>query len=388
MEQTISKPTASSVHPTPDIPWIPRSNISIFIHALHLLNLDQHRDWPNISESTFTSTKPVGAAQNSQLRVKSTEWSLYHLFQLFSPSETQSRLSPYFPATSPMHSKNLRAGLYNWLTELKTAGVLPRDVVLRKTMLDECKGEKFDEVLARFAMVVLRKAVRKETNNGGVTAREEQDADKLVALILAQRTSIRQNLRRRQGLREKASTCSEQLARLREDTAFAIQDIQSQPLSRDGASTEAGVSPEELDALRDQINLAFATDRRWARYILEGPSNTPDAALAVKQMPEWPFDNDVNQPLREQTHSSPEEDSNDPMNNLQNLIAKNRDRLQQLSHLRDSLASELTPALSAGENPQPSADASSNTFPPSPTKPAPQISKTRFNRHQDLVLRF
>lgn len=286
-----------------------------------------------------------------------------------------------------MHSKNLRAGLYKWLTELKAAGVLPKDVVLRKTMLDECKGEKFDEVLARFAMVVLRKMVQKEKQRDGSVTREEQDADKLVPLILAQRASIQRTLRSRKELIEKASACSEQLAQLREDTAIAIHDIQSQPLSGDGTATEPGVSPEELDTLRDQVDLAFAFDRRWARHIFEGPSNTPDAALKTKQMPEWPFDDSMSQPIREQA-PSPEEDSNDTMNNLQHLISKHRVRLQQLNLLRDSLAWELLRGVSTREKSQPSTGPSSNKIPPPSTKSTPQISKTRFNRHQDLVLRF
>ena len=60
------------------------------------------------------------------------------------------KLQPFFPPLEPLQSLNLRAALYRSLNELKKNGVLGRESVLRKTMLDECKGDKFYEILVMF----------------------------------------------------------------------------------------------------------------------------------------------------------------------------------------------------------------------------------------------
>lgn len=66
--------------------WTGPSSIVTFVRCLRLLDLDLLEDWPEITEDTF-STAP--AKQNLQARIKCVEWSLYQLFELWSPSETR-----------------------------------------------------------------------------------------------------------------------------------------------------------------------------------------------------------------------------------------------------------------------------------------------------------
>ena len=54
---------------------------------------------------------------------------------------------------------NLRAALFRVLSDLKKNGDLGRESILRKSMLDDCKGDKFDELLALFSTAVLRKSL-------------------------------------------------------------------------------------------------------------------------------------------------------------------------------------------------------------------------------------
>ena len=56
-----------------------------------------------------------------------------------------------------MQSINLRAALLRALETAKKNGVLSRDSMIRKTMLDDCKGERLEEVLAYFSTAVLKK---------------------------------------------------------------------------------------------------------------------------------------------------------------------------------------------------------------------------------------
>ncbi|EXJ58485.1 hypothetical protein A1O7_05911 [Cladophialophora yegresii CBS 114405] len=374
--------------------WIPRSNISIFIHALHLLDLDLLPDWPGITESLFTS-KPV---HTQQTRVKSTEWGLYHLFRLYSLPDTQSRLSPHFPSTTSLQSKNLRAALYKWLGELKSTAVLPREVVLRKTMLDECKGEKFEEVLARFAMVVLKKT-RFPRDQERITRERhvnvsEQDVGTLVPLIMAHRASLQRSLKARQDLRDKATAFSERLAQLQQEILPELQDL---PAESDSVEV---LPAREYELLRQQVDLAFATDRRWARYVFEGTAGQVSAASMQKRLPEWPFDDpgpdlDLRAVMPKDNSSSdgaitgPEEDVDEPMRELQLLMSQNEDRLAHLTRLQGSLlpSTESESHLEDVAPELPDFGVVELHHGTSPTRqPVSSTPKLRFHKHQDLTL--
>jgi BMFP domain-containing protein YqiC len=66
--------------------WNSRSHVSIFVRCLHLLDLDLRDDWPGITETTFSTRQ---SQQSLRQRIKAVEWSLYRLFELYSPRETQ-----------------------------------------------------------------------------------------------------------------------------------------------------------------------------------------------------------------------------------------------------------------------------------------------------------
>lgn len=63
--------------------WQSRSHISVYIHNLHLLDLDQLEDWPGIFHETFAVKSSL------QHRTRCVEWSLYRLFELFDARTTR-----------------------------------------------------------------------------------------------------------------------------------------------------------------------------------------------------------------------------------------------------------------------------------------------------------
>lgn len=87
-----------------------------------------------------------------------------------------------------LQSQNLRAALLRVLTELKASGILPRETLLRKSTFDECKGDKFEELLYNFAQVTLQKVASRSPN----TARRalETDAANVVPLIISYKVSL------------------------------------------------------------------------------------------------------------------------------------------------------------------------------------------------------
>ncbi|PGH20087.1 hypothetical protein AJ80_03737 [Polytolypa hystricis UAMH7299] len=171
--------------------WPAPSHITVLVRNLKLLQFDRRPDWPNITVRTFGSSQ-----QDLRQRIKAVEWSLYHLFMIWDAEGTQNKLRPFFPPLEPLQSINLRAALFRALSDLKKNGVLGREAILRKTMLDECKGEKFEEVLAIFSTVVLRKIIAKRGPNNAaldVSMKSSIDAaeqDMLFPMILAHRVSL------------------------------------------------------------------------------------------------------------------------------------------------------------------------------------------------------
>ena len=63
-----------------------------------------------------------------------------------------------------MQSLNLRFYVPSISEELKKNGVLGRDFTVQKTMLDERKGEKLEEVMVAFSRVVIQKVLVAEND--------------------------------------------------------------------------------------------------------------------------------------------------------------------------------------------------------------------------------
>lgn len=351
----MARPTSHSTSEPPI--WRPRSHAAILTRAVHLLDLDQLVNCPAITESTFsTNTSTSSATASLQHRIKSAEWLLYQLLTLHDPEETHARLAPNIPPTStPMQSLSLRAALYRYLAELKKNGtLLPREVVLRKTMLDECRGERFEELLAGIAMGVLRRVVvRRQAGRGGggrgvmverrvyapasasVSASGSASAsghgsgsgsekragtgrgrggnpatasvkytsqttihraDHLILpLLLAHRVSLQHSLKRRQNIRQNATADSQHLARLRDDIEVRNRRVSSQP-----DTNQEEISGDEYEALRTRLVRAFGPDRRWVEYLFHGAPGSDGVSL---ELPEWPFDDDGQASLRERDGS-------------------------------------------------------------------------------------
>ncbi|KAL2040468.1 hypothetical protein N7G274_006911 [Stereocaulon virgatum] len=184
------------------------SSISIFLTNLHLLDLDRCEDWPAISAQTFTSKNTL---QNEKNRIHCVEWAFYRLFELWDLEETKDKLLPFFPPLEPLQSLNLRAALFRCINELKKNGDLGKEVIIRKTMFDDCKGEKLQELLASFSTIVLRKILaagqtgKKSIAGQLAIARRitSEEHESLLPLAVAHPASLTALLRKKESLRTK-----------------------------------------------------------------------------------------------------------------------------------------------------------------------------------------
>ena len=230
------KPTGSTV-------------VSLFVTNLRLLNLDRLPDWPNITVSFFGN-------QDARTKIKCVEYALYQLFRLYDPATTADKLQPFFPPLEPLQSVNLRSALYRCLNELKKNGVLSKDTVLRKTMLDECQGEKFWETCLNFSAIILRKSALETKGRygnpiaqklGTASSVSKSQRDSMLPLAIAHKAALTRVLDDRQ---QKKQTYGRLYGILAEKEAELRQ---RKVKSQDQAQKTKKVQPEKLKAVEQAV---------------------------------------------------------------------------------------------------------------------------------------
>ncbi|TLS26584.1 hypothetical protein PpBr36_04850 [Pyricularia pennisetigena] len=280
----VNPSTGAGAHvPSPSNTSSTVSNVSLFLTNLRLLDLDSLPDWPDINPLTFTNKD---LAQGQKKRIQSVEWALYQLFDLWDPEETRNKLKPFFPPLDQLQSTNLRAALLRCLEQAKKNGVLGRDAVVRRTMLDECKGERLEEVLATFSSAVLKKMVAEASLNGKehltiaeTLALENRgysgDTAQITALVLAYRASLSKMLRERQEARARYNDLA-QLLDLKE------RGISRRKLQLGDAKNPAadGMSEDEKLALWRAVRNNWAGNERWMEALLYGDAPRDDLLTA------------------------------------------------------------------------------------------------------------
>lgn len=273
--------TPVAVVPTPTATPTAVSNVSLFLTNLRLLDLDLHPDWPDISASTFGGGTRDAAHGGQKKRIQCVEWALYHLFDLWDPDETRDKLKPFFPPLDQVQSLNLRAALLRSLENAKKNGVLGRDAVVRKTMLDECKGERLEEVLAAFSSAVLKKLVaERQLNEPDHPAAVAQslalenrgytgERTELITLALAHRVSLTRTLERKNAARARY----EEFSRLMEAKEKNIAQRKAHIATlREQVDPKKDVSDDlKLDVWRTVRN-NWSGNERWLETLLYGDS--------------------------------------------------------------------------------------------------------------------
>ncbi|KAJ9219551.1 hypothetical protein DTO027B5_4819 [Paecilomyces variotii] len=307
------------------IDWPTPSNLAVFVRNLKLLQLDQLPDWPDISVRSLSPSQ-----QNQRQRIRGVEWGLYHLFAIWNPKETHSKLRPFFPPLEPLQSLNLRAALFRALSDVKKNGDLGREAILRKTMLDDCKGEKFEEILAVFSTAVLRKvlAARADLIANPVmrlaTAKAivPDDYQTMVPLILAHQWSL--------------STMSESQTRLQTNYERFTNLLKAK---RDELVQRSGEKPKprrkqgaNYADLARELRENWLANEEWADALLDGGSqSSTDRFLELPFSEAWALanrgtaDNQIHVP------------AGDLLADLESRLSRQQARLKKWREYRDSI---------------------------------------------------
>ncbi|PHH52883.1 hypothetical protein CFIMG_002322RA [Ceratocystis fimbriata CBS 114723] len=247
----------------------PSRSLKLFLANLRALDLDLRPDWPDISPLTFASS---ASSLGQKKRVQSVEWALFYLFKLWDPEECRTKLQLLFPPNDQVQSLNLRAALLRCLDQAKKNGVLSRETIIRKTMLDDCKGERLEEVLASFSAAVLKKVVAENPHsrcpaiaqtlaleNRGISGEGEE----IPALILAHKASLSRQLREKQKTRGLYQDLSELL------------DVKERTLARRQEQLKAvmpseAVTPQQKSEVNRMVRNNWAGNDQWMEALLHG----------------------------------------------------------------------------------------------------------------------
>ncbi|SLM40787.1 HAUS augmin-like complex subunit 6, N-terminal [Lasallia pustulata] len=256
------------------------SNAAVFATNLRLLDLDNRNDWPSITAQTL-STKD--AQQNQKTRIRCVEWALYRLFEIWDPEETKIKPQPFFPPLEPLQSLNLRAALYRALDALKKTGVLSREITLRKTMLDECKGGKFEEVLVAFSTVVLKRKVRDESICAESVVRglvlghsiPASWQDSMLPLTIAHRASLASQLRKKKELRSQYTA----FGRFLDLKEQEIADRTRQLMEATQYQSEDHVPEKAAQECKEHLKGHWLGDTKWIDTIVRGHPHARDDSI-------------------------------------------------------------------------------------------------------------
>lgn len=226
------------------------SVIPLFIRNCRLLNLDRLSDWPAVT--------PAILAQDARSRIRCAEWCLYQLFRRYDSATTQDKLQPFFPPLEPLQSINLRAALFRCLNELKKDGVLGKDTVLRKSMLDDCQGDKFWELCLSFSGLVLRRVTVENKNRlsyekpfaekiGTRKNLNTRQRDSMLPLAIAHKAALAKVLTEKERKRQTYNRLFGALADKEADLRVRKMDVLELAGSKRRRSPDGNVAQEVLD---------------------------------------------------------------------------------------------------------------------------------------------
>lgn len=224
---------------------------------------------------------------------------------------------------------NLRAALFRVLSDLKKNGDLGKETMLRKSMLDDCKGEKFDELLAVFSTAVLRRALTASTDAGqlnpalglslanGITPNDYQ---LMLPLILAHRVSLGATGKRR----TRVGTTFDKFSQLLDNKKIQLEQRSQespQPVSE---------KPADFDTLAEHVKTNWLGSEEWANNLLYGGSrSSSDAFLELPFAKAWAKANEST--VEDLKHGAA---SHDLLLDLESRISRQQSRLSRWHEFR------------------------------------------------------
>jgi hypothetical protein len=274
------------------------------------------------------------------------------------------KLRPFYPPTDQVQSINLRAALVRSLEQAKKNGVLGRDVLIRKTMLDECKGERLEEVLAVFSSAVLKKLVAERVLNSGPEYRPTVaenisleswgytgDRTELNGLLLAHKASLRSILDKKKAAREQYHDFQELLAL--KERGIARRHEQAKLTAQDATMEISDMAKAEV---RRILRNNWTGNEQWLDGLFLGDSVSRNGGLF-----NTPF-NDVWSGVQSGNITDLEDQTAGLLDQLEKRVHRQKTRLQKWVDFRKDTFGDIQPQLSQNASPEKNKHADNFSF--------------------------
>ncbi|KAF4583146.1 hypothetical protein GQ602_006290 [Ophiocordyceps camponoti-floridani] len=314
-----------------------KTNIPIFLTNLRLLDLDLRPDWPHIKADMFEANTSL----KREKRVECVEWVLFHLFSLLDPDEAAAKLKPYFPPSGQSESLSLRVGLLRALEGAKRSGLLGRECVIRKTMLDDCRGDRFEEVLAYISTAALKAKVARDKRKAACrlptafsSALETEDVMEflLFPLELSYRVSLCRLLARKEAAQVRYVWLAREITTKERSLAESEKSIQLREQDRVYFYKTCDTDLEDdMAEIHRKIDKNWSDNEGWKDAILGRFGGTVNRGIVAR-----PFDA-VWRGLQEGRTSELADDGKGLTENLEGRIRVLEERVKRWQAFRDEI---------------------------------------------------
>lgn len=243
----------------------------------------------------------------------------------------------------PLQSVNLRAALFRALSDLKKNGDLGRETILRKSMLDDCKGDKFEEILAVFSTAVLRKVLATRTDLSAsaamrlATARgiTEEEHEMMVPLILAHQYSLSTMTGCRTRVRSNYDRFTQLLETKKDELARRSKE-------KPQKSEEEEEHAPDCESIAREIKSNWMGSEEWADTLLDGGSrSSKDAFLELPFTEAW---SRANKGTVDDLSNAP---TTDLLVELENRLSRQQARLRRWREFHESMQKNADPQRQA-----------------------------------------
>lgn len=208
-------------------------------------------------------------------------------------------------------------------------------------MLDECKGQKLEDVLVSFSAIVLRKLLSGEKDRTPCVVRkfalasqlQRTDQRSLLPLAIAHKASLNTLLRRKDQMRKRYDEFQDILDRRMVEVDRQISGLR--------AATAAGkpiVARDAIATVKKHCGLHWVGDPNWLEVLVTGDTkSTHDPLLDA------PFEHIWKGTKGVALFSGPATETSGLLQDLETRVAGQKARLQEWKHFRDRLAEESQP---------------------------------------------
>lgn len=216
--------------------------------------------------------------------------------------------------------------------------MLSRDAVLRKTMLDECKGERLEDVLASFSTAVLKKVAMQDAAATGQhpatalslaleTKSYQDERTDLTPLILAHKVSLHNIHRRREEAAARFRDFSD-LLDLKERGIVRRREVARQ---RDESDAAVAVSDDEVLDMWRTVRNNWSGNKGWMETLIYG-----DACSTSESLFDMPFDR-VWRRVEQDRLGELEASDTGLLEQLDSRVRKHQERLQKWQSQRRNM---------------------------------------------------